>query len=139
MDGVDGYTAADVARLFDVPVDVLEDFRAMVTARREMEQPPEMEAALLHWAKAWGRNVSFLVPEEFKEEVWERFRDEPCGPRVKQVPGFVRIRLAEGNGRWVQVRFPRSKKKRIRKKWRKQGKNYEFIPEEATCHARKGG
>lgn len=26
--------------------------------------------------------------------------------------------------KWVQVRFPKSKKKRIRKKWAKQAKNY---------------
>jgi len=30
----------------------------------------------------------------------------------------------------IQFRFPRSKKKRIRKKWAKQNKNYKFIPKQ---------
>lgn len=29
---------------------------------------------------------------------------------------------------WTQVRFPRSRKKRMRKKWVKQDKNFEWRP-----------
>jgi hypothetical protein len=29
---------------------------------------------------------------------------------------------------WKQVRFPRSKKRRIRKKWTKQRKNFGWVP-----------
>ena len=31
--------------------------------------------------------------------------------------------------RWTQVRFPRSKKKRIRKKWRKDSSNWRMVTE----------
>lgn len=35
---------------------------------------------------------------------------------------------------WEQVRFPRSKKKRIRKKWRKDRRNWRQLPEPARCY-----
>ena len=38
---------------------------------------------------------------------------------------FVTDSLLDDGRDWVQVRFPRSKKARIRKKWRKQRKNYD--------------
>ena len=30
---------------------------------------------------------------------------------------------------WKQVRFPRSKKRRIKKKWRKQSRNFRMVPQ----------
>lgn len=36
--------------------------------------------------------------------------------------------------RWVQVRFPRSKRKRIRKKWRKDERNWALRPLPPVCY-----
>ena len=35
---------------------------------------------------------------------------------------------------WVQVRFPRTKKKRIRRKWAKDRRNYVSVPDPARCY-----
>jgi hypothetical protein len=37
-----------------------------------------------------------------------------------------------------QVKFPRSKKKRMIKKWRKQPKNYKIIPQEKVIQIGNG-
>ena len=58
--------------------------------------------------------------------------DDICGIKL-MTTGLDRMLLyAAGDGlpcaEWKQVRFPRSKKKRIRKKWRKDEGNWRLVP-----------
>lgn len=46
---------------------------------------------------------------------------------------LVRV-MPLGPGELVQVRFPRSKKKRIRKKWRRDRRNFIRLPEEGRVY-----
>lgn len=47
----------------------------------------------------------------------------------------VQVRVMQlGPDEWEQVRFPRSKKQRIRKKWRKDRRNWRQLPEPARCY-----
>ena len=49
---------------------------------------------------------------------------------------FLKLWIPPKRPRWVQVKFPRSKKKRIRKKWAKDQRNYMWWPIEPFVHLR---
>ena len=44
----------------------------------------------------------------------------------------IKVIVNENMADWKQVKFPRSKKRRIRKKWAKDRKNYRLIPWETV-------